>query len=121
EGPGQHVVSAALAKWAEDDPMAAVEWIRKNAGTHPEFVTEESKQGVLKGAAMQDPRLAFQLAADLGLKNPGDAGRSIGGAAKTPGERTAVLAALRGHLAAAGTDATANEGLLKSTMAGIGE
>lgn len=98
EGPGGHVVSSALAKWAQDDPMGAMEWIKANAKDHPNLVNEEAKGGLLSGAAKQDPRLAFQLIDELGLTNRHEAGAKIASSAKTPAERTAILAALRDHV-----------------------
>jgi hypothetical protein len=118
-GPSNHVVTSALAKWAEDDPMAALEWVRANAKTHPDVVNDKTQLGILTGAARQDPRLAFKLIGELGVKNPREAGEGIARAVKTPAERTAVLEALRNHLKSS-TDTAANEELEKSTMQALG-
>lgn len=99
-GMSEHVISSSLAKWAKDDPMAALEWVRKNGEKFPDLVNDDAKRGMISGAAANDPKLAFQLIGELGLKNSNDAIRSIVDAATTPEQRTATLAALREHLAA---------------------
>lgn len=96
----QGVMGEALSKWASQDPAAALEWVRANAAAHPDLVTEETKRGLVGGAAKQDPRLAFKLIGELGLENAGSAGQEIARSAATPGERDAILRALRDHLGA---------------------
>ena len=108
-GMGGHVVASALARWATDDPLAALDWARKNAEKYPELVTDQAKQGMIAGAARQDPRLAFKLIGELGLKEANDAIQSIVSVARTPEERTATLAALREHLATIKDDKTREE------------
>lgn len=101
-GMGQHVISTSLARWATDDPQAALEWVRKNGASYPEAVTDEAKRGLLTGAAIQDPKLAFQLIGELGFKDANGSNNAIlniVSAAKTPEARTAMLAALHDHLA----------------------
>lgn len=119
-GPGQHVVSTALAKWSEDNPKAALEWVKANAKDHPDMVTDHSKQGILTGVARTDPRLAFQMIADLELKDAGEAGGKIIQAAKTPAERSAALAALREHVKGL-SDAKAGEALVDSSLRSLGQ
>lgn len=98
-GMSRHVVSSALQKWAQSDPKAAIEWTRKNAKDHPEMVTNETKKGILTGAAKIDPALAFTLAEELDLKEDGSAlGNSIAESANTAEQRTAVMKALRDHV-----------------------
>jgi hypothetical protein len=67
KGDGGQVVASALSRWAQDDPSAALAWMRANAESHPEWVTEQTKRGLITGAARQNPKLAIQLAAELGL------------------------------------------------------
>lgn len=98
-GMGNHVVSSSLAKWAKEDPAAALEWVRKNGEKFPDIVTDDAKRGMISGAAANDPKLAFQLIGELGLKDTDNAIQSIVNAARTPEDRTATLAALREHLA----------------------
>ena len=104
KGEGSHVISSALSKWAEQDPAAALGWVRENAAKHPGLVTEDTKRGLVGGAAKQDPRLAFKLIGELGLEDAGSAGEEIGRSAATPVERNAILSALRDHLAKSGGD-----------------
>lgn len=99
DGMGRGVISSSLAKWAKDDPTAALDWVRKNGEKYPDLVTDDAKEGLIAGAAEQDPRLAFRLISELGLENVSGAGQAIIGAARTPEERTASLAALREYLA----------------------
>jgi hypothetical protein len=98
-GMGNHVVSSSLAKWAKDDPMAALEWVRKNGERFPDLVTDDAKRGMISGTAVKDPKLAFQLIGELGLKDTSQAISGIMSAAKTPADRTATLGALRDHFA----------------------
>lgn len=99
-GMGGHVISSALSRWAKDDPMAALDWVRKNAEKHPDLVTEDAKRGLVSGAAMHDPKLAFKLIGELGLKDSSSAVSGIFSVAKSSEDRTAVLAALRDHVSA---------------------
>ncbi len=96
---GGAVISSALAKWAKEDPMAALDWVRKNSEKFPDLVTEDAKRGLISGAAASDPKLAFQLIGELGLKDSSSSIDAIIRAAKTPEDRTATLSALRDHLA----------------------
>ncbi len=95
---GTHVISSSLAKWAKDDPLAALEWVRKNGEKFPDLVNDQAKRGMISGAAANDPKLAFQLISELGLKDHSDAISSIISVAKTPEDRTATLGALRDYL-----------------------
>lgn len=97
-GISRHVISTSLAKLAQEDPNAALDWVRENGPKFPELVDDDAKRGLISGAAARDPKLAFSLIAELDLKDSGQTVRSIAAAAKTPEERTATLAALREHL-----------------------
>jgi hypothetical protein len=94
---GGHVVSMALGRWAKDDPMGALDWVRKNGEKFPDLVTEGAKGAVIAGVAVQDPRLALQLIGELKLKDSSSVVSMIAAATKTPAQRNAVLAALREH------------------------
>ena len=96
-GMSEHVVSTALAKWGKDDPLAALEWVRKNSAKFPDLITDDAKRGLVTGAAIQDPKLAFKLIGELGFKETHGTVSNITRAAKTPEERSATLAALREH------------------------
>lgn len=95
DGMGNHVVSAALGKWAEKDPMAALEWIRENSEKHAGLVTDQAKAAVIAGAAKQDPKLAIRLLDELELENTSQITMSLGMSARTPEERDGLIAALR--------------------------
>jgi hypothetical protein len=98
-GMGTHVVSTSLAKWAKDDPLAALEWVRENSGKFPDLIIDDAKSGLISGTAAEDPKLAFRLIGELGLKDVPRSVSRIVETARTPEERSATLAALREHLA----------------------
>jgi hypothetical protein len=95
QGMGDHIVSAALGKWAEKDPMAALEWIRENSEKHSKLVTDQAKAAVIAGAAKQDPKLAIRLIDELELEHKVNAATSLATSARTPEERDNLIAALR--------------------------
>jgi len=92
---GQHVITSALGKWAEKDPLAAMEWVRKNSEKHANLITEDTKTVILAGAAKQDPKLALGMVNDLGLKEPHQVANGLIGSARSAEERTALLQTLR--------------------------
>jgi hypothetical protein len=98
-GMGEDVVSSSLARWAKDDPLAAADWAKSNSAKFPDLITEDAKRGLISGTAAEDPRLAFKLISELGIKATSQSINGIILAAKTPEERTATLTALREHLA----------------------
>ena len=110
----EHVVSSSLSKWAKDDPLAALDWVRKNGEKFPDLVTDDAKRGLISGAATNDPKLAFQLIGELGIKDTSQAISEIMSAAKTPADRTATLAALRDHLATLTDDKARSEASTRS-------
>lgn len=95
QGMGDHIVSAALAKWAEKDPLAAHEWIRANSEKHSELVSDQAKAAVVAGAAKQDPKLAIRLLDELELGNMGQVAISLAMSAQSPEDSAGLLAALR--------------------------
>lgn len=115
----EHVISSALSKWAQRDPMAALEWIRENSAEHPDLVSDESKKGIIAGAAVQDPRLAFRLIDELEFENLDEPAKAIVRAAHSSTQRTAVLGALRDHLETI-DDETARQKLAQTTMNELG-
>lgn len=92
----KHMLSSALSQWAKDQPLEALEWIKKNAEKHPDLVTEDAKRAVIAGAARKDFGLAFQLAAEVKLPAGDDSLMSqMARAAVTPEQQGEFLAALR--------------------------
>jgi hypothetical protein len=95
---GEHVISSALSRWAQLDPAAALEWIRKNSAAHPELLSD-AKSNVVAGVARNDPKLAFKIAGELDADEAMDAIHAIViSGHDDPDQRSAVLAALREHL-----------------------
>ncbi|HEY1121715.1 MAG TPA: hypothetical protein VGE67_08950 [Haloferula sp.] len=92
---GSHVITSALGKWAEKDPLAAMEWVRKNSEKHAKLITEETKAAILAGAAKQDPKLALGMVNDLGLKESHQVANGLVRSARSAEERNALLQTLR--------------------------
>ncbi|MES2477050.1 MAG: hypothetical protein V4640_14795 [Verrucomicrobiota bacterium] len=92
------VLNTSLTAWSREDPAAAAAWVRENGIKFSEALTESTKCGILSGAVVVDPALAFKLIDELEIKDSGQAVTSIARAAKTAQERTATLVALRKHL-----------------------
>lgn len=63
------------------------------------MITDDAKKGLIRGAAAQNPELAFQLIGALGIKDELRAISQIARAANTSAERTVTLGALRDYLA----------------------
>ena len=99
----QFIVPSALARWAKDDPMGALAWVRKNGEAHADLVTDEAKAGLVKGVAAKDPKLALELVGELKLEDAGDAIDAVASAANTPEERSNTLKALRDFAAKPGS------------------
>lgn len=96
---GQQIVSSSLKQWAKDDPAAALDWISKNQEAHPDVTGDDAKRGILTGVSQQDPKLAFKLMEEMDLDDPSEAVGALVESGKTPEQRTAILSALRDHLA----------------------
>lgn len=96
---GQHVVATSLTAWAKASPLAALEWIRANEAAHPEVANEDSKRTILAATALTDPKLAFKLLGEMKLDDPSAAIEALVESGENPEQRTALLAALREHLA----------------------
>jgi hypothetical protein len=95
QGMGDQVVSAALGKWAEKDPLAALDWIHEHSEKHAGLVTDTAKSAVIAGAAKQDPKLALRLLDELKHEDYSQVSRSLAMAAKSPDDSAGMLAALR--------------------------
>ena len=98
----QHMVSSALGNWSRKDPLAALEWVRTNGEKFPDLINDQAKRGLISGAAVQDPKVAFKLIGELGISPKDDdynnSIQAIVQSAKLPKQRTAVLEALRENL-----------------------
>ncbi len=101
--------SSALTKWATAEPMAAFEWVRKNAAKFTDLVTDDAKEDMLSGIATNNPKLAFKLSGELGLKDNWQVLCGMACAAKTPENRMVTLAAIREYRATLPEDQGARE------------
>ncbi|MEO5713986.1 MAG: hypothetical protein ABIT37_10915 [Luteolibacter sp.] len=115
---GQQVIISSLGKLAKEDPRAALAWIQENSKNHPELADDDAKCSVLAGAAQSDPKLAFKLMTELGLKETPGAIQSITEAGKTPQERAAILSAFRDHLASI-SDPTERDAQREEALGGL--
>ena len=107
---GGHAISSALSRWAETNPDAALDWLRKNAGQSPEVAGDDAKRGVLAGIALNDPTHAFRVLNELKFEDAGSAIEAIVMTGnENPERRNAILAALRGHLAGIQSDSEREE------------
>ena len=111
---GESVVTSSLITWAKDDPMAALEWVRKNGGRFPSLITDDTKQRVISSLAADHPKLALKLIGEFKIKDASDALFKIASSAKTPSERTTTLATLRDCLTAMPDEKARNEAIEKS-------
>jgi hypothetical protein len=93
--PATEVIAGVLGKWAEQNPLEALAWVRAHAETHSDFITQEAKYALISGTAAQDPKLAFQMIGELQGMDTKNAARKIGEAARTPEQRELLLRALR--------------------------
>jgi hypothetical protein len=91
------IISNSLGNWAKDDPLATVEWMRKNAAEFPDAMRIQARSNVISAAAKIDPKLAFTLIAKLGLDDSDshNALHTIVTVVATDEQRNATLAALR--------------------------
>ena len=92
---GQDVVNTLLLKWAEQNPHAALDWLRKTSEKYPVLMTEQAKGAVIGGASKRDPKLALSLIEELKPETTFTAASALSRAAGTAEQRTALLVALR--------------------------
>jgi hypothetical protein len=111
----RQVATSALGHWSNQDPAAALDWLWKNADERPDLTDDEMKQCIIGGAARNDPELAFKLIGETNLDDKAAAVQMLVEAGKTPEQRTAILDALRDHLASI-SDTTEREDLLNESL-----
>lgn len=110
------VISESLEIWAKDDPVAAVEWMRKNPHDIPEEMITASRDRVLHSAAEKDARLAFTLAAgfETDASDTVTALHAIVSAATTDEARNLTVVGLRDYLTAHKDDPGSGERVSQS-------
>ncbi|MEO5917167.1 MAG: hypothetical protein ABIS50_23255 [Luteolibacter sp.] len=116
---GKQVVASSLMAWAKDSPLAALAWIRVNESAHPDIADESAKRNIIAGAAQTDPKLAFKLIGEMKLEDSSAAIDALVESGKTPEQRTAILAALRDHLATL-PDSEQGDEILKDSLESMG-
>ena len=95
EDRGMTLVCTALACWAKNDFVAALDWMY----LHPQQATDYAKQGMLSVVAAQDPHRAFRLISELDSSGSGRGVGTIIEYAKTTEQKSSALAGLREYLA----------------------
>lgn len=106
---GDYIMTSALQNWARTQPDQAAAWVRDNAANLKGVDADDLKRGVIAGAALQDPKKAFQLMGELGFEHPESAISAIVSTSHDhPEQRDGVLAGLRGYLSGI-QDATERE------------
>ena len=113
------LISSALVKWAKEDPRAALDWMQKNAALYPNVADEDAKRSLLTGAAEKDPKLAFQLIGEIGFEDVSSAIGTLVETGTTAEKRSAILEALRDHLATL-PDAERRKELLAESLETLG-
>ncbi len=116
---GSSVVASTLANWAKKDPLAAREWVRKNSAAYPDLANDDAKRSIIAGAAESDPKLAFKLIGEMQMDDVSSAVESLVEAGKTAAQRTAILGALRDHLATL-PDGPERDDLLQESLETMG-
>ena len=116
----QQVAHSALREWAAQDPTAALAWAKNNGQELPDGMMDELNNCVIVGIAEADPKLAFKLLEETDPENAAASIKSFIVASKTPSQRTAVLAALREHLAKLPAGAERDE-LLHQSLETMGQ
>jgi hypothetical protein len=94
----REILGKSLGNFAKIDPMAAAEWARKNQEKYPRFINSDA-YSYLYESARDHPELLFKITGILGIQDPVQAAASVMSYTKTPQERTAAVAALRGYAA----------------------
>lgn len=113
----KHALSSALSQWAKDQPLAALEWIKKNEAAHPDLVNDEARAAVIAGAARSDFGLALQLIGELKVSADRVLSQIVM-VAVTPEQQSELLAALRKQ-AANTTDKSEGDELLSKGVRGL--
>lgn len=98
------VLKKLLGSWAAKDPLAALDWVKKNESLDPDLRDPKATCALIAGAAQKDPALAFQLAAGLDGKEREAATVEIVKTARTPDAQREMLTLLRGMAGATGAD-----------------
>jgi hypothetical protein len=98
------VLRKLLGSWAAKDPLAALDWLKKNEAQDPDLRDLKTTRALIAGAAQKDPALAFQLAAGLDGNERESAAEEIVRTARTPDAQREMLTLLRGMAGATGAE-----------------
>lgn len=96
---GRHredVLRKLLGTWAAKDPLAALDWMKKNDSLNPDLLDPGVYHALIAGAARRDPALAFELVAGLKASDMLETTLEIIKTARTPDAQREMLTLLRG-------------------------
>lgn len=116
----REIIAKVFGAWAAQDPLAAVAWMKKNGTHRPELATDQAKEILLAGIAVNNPKLAFQVAGELGDRSHGFAIIEIVKTAQTPESQSAMLTLLRYQVKATGHEFGAEFHVLGQGIAKLG-
>ena len=102
------IIATALSRWAESDPMSALDWVKKNPDKFAESSSTDINKAIIKGAATQNPALAFTLLAEMDPDMKSGIAGQIAEVARTNQDRTVLLEALRHQLSTMGDSVEAS-------------
>lgn len=92
------ILCSALERWGNDQPSAALEWIKKTEEIHPDLINIYASAAVVRGVAKNDIGHALQLISEMEIKDKDDYEpliRFINAKAETPEQKAELLALLR--------------------------
>ena len=112
---GGYLVTSAINQLAQNSPMAAMEWIKKNGGKVPD--QDGLKRAIVVGAAQKDISAAFQMMLDLKLKGQSMVSQ-LARTAQTPEQQIDFLKAMRAKLGTI-TDEKERTNLLNQGMSSL--
>jgi hypothetical protein len=89
------MMEAIVGKWAEQDPLAALAWVRSTKAKSPDRVDDGAVSSLISGTASRNPKLAFQLLKEFDADDTHGTIYQIGTAARDNGQRDALMQTLR--------------------------
>jgi hypothetical protein len=97
-GGKTRVISDAMIRGLEQNPVETFEWYKKHRADFPEPTQDIIVDRVLRAAGQTDPALAFRMITDLEIRNIEYAAASIASSARTLDQASESLAAFRNSL-----------------------
>ena len=118
-GQRRDVLRKLVGSWAAKDPLAALDWVKKNEALDPDLRDPKTTCALIAGAAHKNPALAFEWAAGLKGEELQEATMEIVKTARTPDAQREMLALLRGMAGA--TAAERDEAMAETYKIGFNQ